>query len=65
MCELLVAHSYFNFAENIAQAIVPFLNNRNRKVREIVTDALKNTFKGDKKGQITLKVTSILLFKNS
>lgn len=57
MCELLVTHSYFNYAENIAQALVPLMNNKNKKVREIIVESLKNLFKDDKKGDITLKVS--------
>lgn len=59
MCELLVTHSYFNFAQNIAQAIVPLMNNRNKKVRELIANSLKNVFREDKKGDITLKVVFI------
>lgn len=56
MCELLLAHPYFNFAQNIAQAIVPLMNNRNKRVREIIKNCVENVFKEDKKGEITLKV---------
>lgn len=61
MCELLVTHSYFNFAENIAQALVPLMNNGNKKVRETIVESLKNLFKDDKKGDITLKVSTMCL----
>lgn len=60
MCELLVTHPYFNYAQNIAQAIVPLMNNRNKKVRELIANCLKNVFKEDKKGEITLKVNTLI-----
>lgn len=61
MCELLVAHPYFNFSQNIARAIVPFLNNYNKTVREIVKTSIKTVMKEDKKEEITLKVKSCVL----
>lgn len=56
MCELLVAHPYFNFAQNIAQVLVPFLNHKNQVVREEIKTSCETIFKEDKKGEITLKV---------
>ncbi|KAJ8923990.1 hypothetical protein NQ315_006766 [Exocentrus adspersus] len=56
MCDLLVAHPYFNFAQNIAQAIVPFLNSHNKTVRETVNASVKAVIKEDKKEEITLKI---------
>lgn len=57
MCDLLVAHPYFNFAPNIAQAVIPFLNHSESQIREIVSLACKSIFKEDKKEEITLKVS--------
>lgn len=56
MCDLLTTHPNFNYAENIAQAVVPFLNHHNRTAREIVSNACKTIIKEDKKQEITLKV---------
>lgn len=56
MCDLLVAHPYFNFSENIAQAVVPFLNHHYKPVREAVKTTCQTVFTEDKKGEITLKV---------
>ncbi|XP_017782223.1 PREDICTED: nucleolar complex protein 3 homolog [Nicrophorus vespilloides] len=56
MCDLLVSHPYFNFAQNIVQTIVPFLNNPNKNVRQLVAAACKTVFKEDKREEITLKV---------
>lgn len=61
MCELLVAHPYFNFSQNIAQAIVPFLNNHIKIVRGIVKTAVKTVMKEDKKEEMTLKVKYFVL----
>lgn len=58
MCDLLVTHPYFNYSQNIAQVLVPFLNNRNPIVRKSVKTACETVFKEDKKGEITLKVSS-------
>nr|XP_023027455.1 nucleolar complex protein 3 homolog [Leptinotarsa decemlineata] len=60
MCDLLVTHPYFNFSQNIAQAIVPFMNNGNRNVRDIVKTAVKTVFKEDKKEEITLKIMRVI-----
>lgn len=60
MCELLETHPYFNYATNIAQVLVPFLNNRNKNVREMVSKACQSVFKEDKKQEITLKILRIL-----
>lgn len=56
LSDLLVTHPYFNYAQNIAQAIVPFLNHPNKDVRDVVKAACDTIFKEDKKQEITLKV---------
>lgn len=71
MCDLLVAHPYFNYSQNIAQVIVPFLNNSNKLVRELVKNAVKQIFKEDKREEVSLKVkyylslSNVLLWYNS
>lgn len=60
MCDLLVTHPYFNYADNIAQVVVPFLNNQRPTVREIVKNCCKTVFKEDKREQITLKILQVL-----
>lgn len=57
MCELLVTHPYFNYSQNIAQVLIPFLNHRTASVREKVKNTCETVFKDDKKGEITLKVS--------
>ncbi|KAL0269355.1 UNVERIFIED_CONTAM: hypothetical protein PYX00_007118 [Menopon gallinae] len=56
LCDLLVAYPYFNFAKNIVQLIVPHLNHRLEKVRDIVSNAVREVFKTDKRGEITLNI---------
>ncbi|XP_068894937.1 nucleolar complex protein 3 isoform X2 [Tenebrio molitor] len=60
LCDLLVTHPYFNFSQNIAQAVVPFLNNPRKNIREIAKNAIKTVFKEDKKEEITLKILRII-----
>lgn len=58
MCDLLVTHPYFNYAPNIAQVIVPLLNNPNKNVRKYVNETCKTIFREDKKKEVTLKVNN-------
>ncbi|CAG9821319.1 unnamed protein product [Phaedon cochleariae] len=60
MCDLLVSHPYFNYSQNIAQALVPFLNNPNKAVRDTVKTSFKTIFKEDKKEEITLRILRII-----
>lgn len=59
LCDLLVTHPHFNYAQNVAQAVVPFLNNSRAEVREIAKNCIKQVFKEDKKDEITLNVSKI------
>lgn len=61
MCELLVEHSYFNYSQNIAQVLVPFLNHKNEIVRENVKATCETIFTEDKKGEMTIKVSCVAL----
>ncbi|XP_034251483.1 nucleolar complex protein 3 homolog [Thrips palmi] len=56
MAELLVAHPYFNFSNNLAYFLVTFLDNSNSAVRDIARDAIKRVFKEDKRGDISLEI---------
>ncbi|EFA07654.2 nucleolar complex protein 3 [Tribolium castaneum] len=60
LCDLLVAHPYFNYAQNIAQAVVPFLNNVRSNIREIAKNAIRTVFKEDKREEIILKILRII-----
>ncbi|XP_066263007.1 nucleolar complex protein 3 [Euwallacea similis] len=60
MAELLSAHPYFNYAQNIAQVVVPFLNNPRKNVRDLVKGFVCNVFREDKKEEITLKILRLI-----
>ncbi|CAG9762116.1 unnamed protein product [Ceutorhynchus assimilis] len=60
MCDLLIAHPYFNYAHNICQVLVPFLNNPRKNIREIVKPAICTVFKEDKKEEVTLKILRLI-----
>ncbi|KAL6446957.1 hypothetical protein ACFW04_001383 [Cataglyphis niger] len=56
MCELLTTHPYFNFSVNIANYILPFLDNKQSNVRERVAQCISQIFKDDKRGQLSLTI---------
>nr|CAD7572076.1 unnamed protein product [Timema californicum] len=56
LCDLLVAHPYFNFSKNLVQMLVPFLNCRLPSVRQTCAKCFKTVFREDKRGQITLDI---------
>lgn len=57
LCELLLAHSYFNYAENIVHLLTLYLDNPDEGVRKIVEDCYKKIFHDDKRGLISLIVS--------
>ncbi|XP_071652136.1 nucleolar complex protein 3 [Temnothorax longispinosus] len=56
MCELLTVHPYFNFSLNIANYILPLLDNKRSSVREKVAQCISQIFKEDKRGQLSLTI---------
>lgn len=56
MCELLISHSYFNYAVNIGHLLTLYLDNKNANVRKKVEETFIKIFKEDKKGTISLVV---------
>ncbi|XP_050424907.1 nucleolar complex protein 3 homolog [Adelges cooleyi] len=56
LCELLVSHSYFNFAINIGHLLTLYLDNKNANVRKKVEETFIKIFKEDKKGAISLVI---------
>lgn len=56
MSDLLVAKPYFNFASNIANYLVPFLNNHSRTIRTLVATCFGQVFKEDRRGEISLNI---------
>lgn len=62
MCELLTVHPYFNFSVNIANYILPLLDNKRNSVREKVAQCISQVFKEDKRGQLSLTVSYNSIF---
>nr|CAH7714599.1 unnamed protein product [Callosobruchus chinensis] len=60
MSDLLITHPYFNFSENIGRVVVPFLTSYDKSIRENVKNKIKQLFKEDKKGDITLTILRII-----
>ncbi|GAB0090674.1 Nucleolar complex protein 3 homolog [Sergentomyia squamirostris] len=56
MCELLLAHSNFNFSPNIAQTLVYLSNSRFSQIRERVNACFRTIFKTDKRLELTLHI---------
>ena len=56
MCDLLVAHPYFNYVQNIAQLLVYMLNCNYQSMREMVNKCFCSLFASDKKLDMTLYV---------
>ncbi|CAB0013877.1 unnamed protein product [Nesidiocoris tenuis] len=55
-CELLLAHSHFNYSSNIVRLVVPFLDHQNENARSTVCSSFKQIFASDKRGEITLEI---------
>lgn len=56
LCELLVAHPYFNYVQNIAQLLVYMLNCNFPRMREEVNKCFRTVFATDKKLDMTLYI---------
>lgn len=63
MCELLISHSYFNYAINIGHLLTLYLDNKNLSVRKKVEETFIKIFKEDKKGTISLVVRIQFIYK--
>lgn len=57
LCELLLAHPYFNFGQNIAQLLVYLLNCNILAIRTTILNCFKQVFREDKKFDLTLFVS--------
>lgn len=62
LCELLVAHPYFNFGQNIAQLLVYLSNCHVLDIRTTVMNCFKQLFREDSKFDLTLFVSDFELF---
>lgn len=54
MCDLLVAHPYFNYVQNIAQLLVYMLNCNYLEMRTAINQCFRTVFSNDKRFEITL-----------
>lgn len=57
LCELLLAHSYFNFGQNIAQLLVYLINSNVASVRTCISDCFQELFRTEQKFDLTLFVS--------
>lgn len=57
MCDLLATHPYFNFSANIANFLIPLLDNKYQFVRLRVADCFSQIFKEDKRVELSLTVS--------
>lgn len=56
MCDLLIAHPYFNFSVNVANLLVPYLDSKWLNVRDTVSKCVTQIFKEDKRGDLSFVV---------
>lgn len=56
LCELILAHPYFNFGQNIAQLLVYLSNSNFPAVRATVLKCFQDLFKQDSRFDLTLFV---------
>lgn len=62
MCELLLAHPYFNYSQNISQLLVYLLNCNVPPTRKRILECFQEIFKTDRKFELTLFVSLSLCF---
>ncbi|XP_052772376.1 nucleolar complex protein 3 homolog [Mya arenaria] len=60
LCELLVTHPHFNYTNNIIAVIVPFMNNHNDLMSDTACDCVRQSFREDKAGYVTLEITKCI-----
>ena len=59
MCDLLTTHSYFNYSINIANFLIPLLDNKDKFVRQEVLKCISQVFKEDQRAELSLKVRNL------
>ncbi|XP_037817854.1 nucleolar complex protein 3 homolog [Lucilia sericata] len=69
MCDLLIAHPYFNYVKNIAQLLVYMLNSNYPRMRDAVNKCFRFVFANDKKLDMTLfiirRINHLIKTKNN
>lgn len=58
LCELLLAHPYFNFGQNIAQLLVYLINCNIIPIRNKILNCFQQLFREDAKFELTLFVSN-------
>ncbi|XP_012153365.1 nucleolar complex protein 3 isoform X2 [Megachile rotundata] len=56
MCNLLITHPYFNYSLNLANFLLPFLDNKHEFVRQEVLKCFSQVFKEDKRAELSLTI---------
>ncbi|XP_060825409.1 nucleolar complex protein 3 homolog isoform X2 [Bombus pascuorum] len=56
MCDLLTTHPYFNYSINIANFLIPLLDNKHELIRQEVLKCISQVFKEDKRAELSLKI---------
>ncbi|XP_033203286.1 nucleolar complex protein 3 isoform X1 [Bombus vancouverensis nearcticus] len=56
MCDLLTTHPYFNYSINIANFLIPLLDNKHEPIRQEVLKCISQVFKEDKRAELSLKI---------
>ncbi|KOC63701.1 Nucleolar complex protein 3 like protein [Habropoda laboriosa] len=56
MCDLIVTNTYFNYSVNIANFLLPLLDNKHETVRQEVLKCFSHIFKTDKRAELSLKI---------
>ncbi|XP_076301364.1 nucleolar complex protein 3 [Lasioglossum baleicum] len=56
MCDLLTTHPYFNYSVNIANFLIPFLDNKHEFVRQEVAKCYSQIFKEDRRAELSLTI---------
>lgn len=61
MCDLLITHPYFNYSINIANFLIPLLDNKYEFIRQHVAKCISQIFKEDKRVELSLTVRNLYL----
>jgi nucleolar complex protein 3 len=56
LTQMVVARPYFNFSANLIRLLVPFLDHRLPEARDVVSKAISEILRDDKKGEISFEV---------
>lgn len=61
LCDILTAHPYFNFGQNIAQLLVYLINSNVPSTRSRILKCFQEIFQIDKKFDLSLYVSIIII----